>query len=227
MIIHDNFVQGSTEWYAARLGIPTSSSFDKIITPAHGHLSKSARSYCLYLAAEAILRTPLDSISHLEWVARGKEMEPLAVRQYQFTEDAEVRAVGFITTDDGQVGCSPDRLLVGARGALEVKCPAPHTHLGYLLDGPGDAYRCQVQGQIHVAELEFVDFYSWHPAMPPVLLRVFRDDSYIAKLAHALEQFSDMRHDILERCRMAGFFEGRVAFAGPVELLLEAQEGEL
>jgi hypothetical protein len=224
--ILDAFDQGSAEWYAARLGIPTSSNFDKIITPAKGDFSKSARAYAYYLAAEAILRTPLESISHLEWVGRGKEMEPLAVKQYAFTEDAAVRTVGFITTDDGQIGCSPDRLVdvqdsAGRwlRGGLEVKCPAPQTHIAYLVDGPGDNYKPQVQGQLYVAELDFVDFYSFHPSMPPVLRRTYRDEPYIAKLAAALRQFCDMKQEILALCRKVGFFAASDHVATPIDQL--------
>jgi hypothetical protein len=217
MIIHEEFQQGSTQWYAARLGIPTASSFDKIITPARGEFSKSARSYCFSLVAELLLKTPADSISHLEWVARGKEMEPWAVKQYAFTQDQEVRPVGFVTTDDALVGASPDRLLVGRNGALEVKCPSPQVHLGYLIDGPGDAYKCQVQGQMYVAELDFVDFYSWHPAMPPVLLRVERDEAFICKLVVALGQFNALKFEVLERCRSAGFFDAQPAVISPVD----------
>lgn len=226
MIVQTHYDQGSAEWYAARLGIPTASSFDKIVTPAKGDFSKSARAYCYYLAAETILQMPMESISHLEWVARGKEMEPQAVAQYVFTEEVEVRTVGFITTDDGLVGCSPDRLFdfqapggFWQRGGLEVKCPAPHTHLGYLVDGPGDAYKPQVQGQMYVAELDFVDFYSFHPSMPPVLRRTYRDEPYIARLAAALRQFNDMKFEVLDLCRQVGFFAPQERIATPIDQL--------
>ena len=40
--------QGSNEWIAARLGLPTASNFDKIITPG-GKLSTSSRKYGCFL----------------------------------------------------------------------------------------------------------------------------------------------------------------------------------
>lgn len=225
--IHQEFEQGSALWYAARLGIPTASSFDKIITPAKADLSKSARAYAYYLAAETILQTPLESISHLEWVSRGKDLEPMAVKQYAFTEEAQIRSVGFITTDDGLIGCSPDRLVDvqdGAgrwlRGGLEVKCPAPQTHIGYLIDGPGDSYKPQVQGQLWVAELDFVDFYSFHPSMPAVLRRTYRDEPYLTKLSAALRQFCEMKEEILALCRKTGFFAASDKVAPPIDQLV-------
>jgi hypothetical protein len=218
MIVRTDFQQGSAEWYAARLGIPTSSNFDKIITPAKGDFSKSARGYAMYLVAETMLGQTLESLDHIEWIARGKELEPQAARVYQALndlDDADMRAVGFVTTDDGMVGASPDRLVLD--GGLEIKCPAPHTHIGYLLDGPNDAYRPQVQGQLYVAELEWVDFFSWHPAMPPARVRFYRDEPYIQKLQSALVEFTDLRLSLLARARASGHFDTHETVSTPLE----------
>src|SRR5271163_3189981 len=174
--------QGSPEWINARLGIPTASNFDKILTPG-GKLSEQSRKYAFYLAAEHLLKRQLDSIDYLEWVARGKELEPDAVKNYEFLQEVETRQVGFITTDDGCIGASPDRLVVGAKGGLEIKCPSPQIHMGYMIDGFGKAYKVQVQGQMYVAELEFVDRYSFHPEMPPFLERTVRDEPFITQLS--------------------------------------------
>lgn len=206
-IIHRNIVQGTPEWWEVRLGIPTASCFDKIVTPAKGELSKQARAYAQYLVAEALLREPLEpDRPDPYWIAWGKQHEPLAAQQYAFTTDTELEAVGFVTTDDGRIGCSPDRLIIGQRGAVEIKCPAPQTHTGYLIDGPGLDYKCQFQGQMAVAELAYVDFYSFHPRMPPALYRIERDEPYIAKMSAALREFLAMRDEMLARAMASGFF---------------------
>lgn len=210
MIIHD-VIQGSQGWLSARLGIPTSSEFQKIITAAKGDLSKQARKYAHQLVAETLLGEPLDSgIGNMEWILRGKLLEPQAVQQYEFTTDTETRAVGFITTDCGRLGSSPDRL-IGQRAGLEIKCTAPATHMGFLIDGPGDDYRPQVQGQLAIAELEWVDLYGFHPALPPVQIRTYRDEGYITKMRAALTEFLDMRDVMLEQARRSGFFEAVTA----------------
>lgn len=216
MKIH-NVEQGTPEWLKLRLGIPTASEFDKIVTPAKGELSKSAVKYRNYLIAERLIGEPLDSVDNLMWVERGKLLEPQAVAQYQFTMDVETVPIGFITTDDGRIGASPDRLLVGQNGGLEIKCPAPQTHVGYSLDGPGADYRCQVQGQLWVAELDFVDFYSFNPAMPPVLIRTERDEPFIAKLAEAVTRFCDELDEAMERIRASGFVATRQSVRSVVE----------
>lgn len=197
--------QGSPEWFKLRLGIPTSSDFDKIITPAKGDLSKSARKYAYYLVAEALMGEPMESVEGMQWMERGKLLEPQAAQHYCFSNSVEVMRAGFITTDDGRMGCSPDRLIVGANGGLEIKCPAPQTHIGYKLDGPGHDYRAQVQGQLLIAELDWVDFVSFHPAMPHVQIRTYRDEEYIEKMIAALDEFCDLKDEMLERMRSSGF----------------------
>lgn len=213
-IIYRDIEQGTPEWWNVRLGIPTASCFDKIVTPAKCELSKSARSYAQYLVAEALLREPLEpERPDSYWVAWGKMNEPLAAQQYAFTTDTETELVGFVTTDDGRVGCSPDRLIIGQRGAVEIKCPAPQTHIAYLTDGPGLDYKCQLQGQMAIAELEFVDFYSFHPRMEPLTIRTYRDEPYIAKMGAAILDFLAIRDEMLAKAMASGFFAERLAVA--------------
>jgi hypothetical protein len=205
MKIHD-VEQGSPEWLTLRLGIPTASMFDKVVTPK-GKLSESSRDYAHRLIAERVLGRSLDSLDHLEWVVRGKELEPAAARMYAFEQGVETREVGFVTSDDGRMGASPDRLLVGQAGILEIKCPAPNTHVGYMLEGFGTKYFVQVQGQLLVTAAEFADRYSYHPDMPPVLNRTNRDEAFIRTLADALEEFNDGLEEKLERVRALGAFD--------------------
>ncbi len=209
--------QGSADWYFARLGIPTASCFDQIVTPAKGQLSKSSVKYAYRLITERLLNTPTESLEGQQWMERGKELEPRAVAQYEFVTEFETEPVGFITTDDGQIGASPDRLIKGKTIGLEIKCPAPHTHLGYLLDGPGETYRPQVQGQLYVAELERADFYSYHPRMPAYTLATPRDEPYIKLLAAALNAFNEQLFVMLERARRLGVFQAYERIVTPVE----------
>ena len=205
-MIEHQVIQGTDAWLALRLGIPTASEFHRVITAAKGELSKQARRYAHQLVAETLLGEPLDNpVGVLAAAIRGTTLEPQAVQQYEFTTDFETRVVGFVTTDDGRIGCSPDRLVAGG-GGLEVKCCAPATHMGLLLDGPDDGYRQQVQGQMMVAELPWVDLYAYHPALPPVLVRTYRDEPYIVRMREALEEFLAMRDAMLEQARASGFF---------------------
>ena len=96
-----------------------------------------------------------------------------------------------MTTDDGRYGCSPDRL-IAEDGLLELKCPAPHTHVRYLIEGcMDDEKRPQVQMQMLVTGRAWVDLVSYHPELPIVITRVERDVEYIALLAKVLDAFCD------------------------------------
>jgi len=217
MKIHD-CQQGTPQWYALRLGIPTASEFHKIVTPT-GKLSAQARRYAFRLVTEKLLNQTLTSLDNLEWIERGRELEPDAVRMYEFEEGAKTVPVGFITTDDGLLGASPDRLIDGRNAGLEVKCPAPHTHLEYMVDGFGNDYVPQVQGQMLVGELDYVDRYSFHPSMPPFRLRTYRDDQFIWNLAQALKQFTDQLHELTEKVKGMGYFQEQVRVQTPADEL--------
>jgi hypothetical protein len=227
MRIHD-VEQGSDEWRRLHLGIPTASEFDKIITAAKGELSKASKEYAYRLIAERLLRAPVLELNGIAYMDRGKALEPLAVRQYEFEHEVETQKVGFVTTDDGRIGCSPDRFVVRASGkgkkrkvqilgGVEVKCPAAHTHIGYIADGIDVKYRPQVQGQLLVAELDFVDLYSYHPMCPPVRIRTGRDEPFLKAMASALEQFNEGLEAMLERVKAAGTFQAFGSEPGVVE----------
>lgn len=197
--------QGSIEWIEARLGIPTASQFDRIITPKTMKLSESSAKYAWALIAEQILRAPVEGGSSA-FMQRGETLERKAVSFYEFNQDVETEPVGVILRDDRRAGCSPDRL-VGTDGLLEIKVPKVDTHIGYLLDADGIGYRAQVQGQLWIAERDWVDTLSYNPEMPNALVRVGRDEQFIRALASAVNQFNEMLDSMkLELQRRHGLF---------------------
>ena len=209
-----NVEQRTPEWKALHLGRPTASNFHRIVTPVKGDLSKQARGYAYQLVAETLLGRELDKP---RWTTpameRGIRLEPDAIQHYCFSNDAEIQKIGFVTTDDGRVGCSPDGFISGTRGGLEIKCPEDDNHIGIYIDGAGDEYKCQVQGSLAVAELEFWDLHVYHPELPSFTRRTHRDELYIAKLNAALREFLDIRDAMLAKARASGFFEERAALA--------------
>jgi len=186
MIVHQVDAR-SAAWFYLRLGKPTASEFHKIVTPT-GKLSTQAAGYAHGLLAELMLGHPLDS-PETQWMVRGQELEDEAISAYEFTQGVETQPGGFITNDQATYGCSPDRM-VGTEGILEMKCPAPNTHVGYLMSREIESEkRPQVQGQMLVTGCKWVDLMSYHPEMPPVVVRIKRDESYIALLKSSLDSF--------------------------------------
>ena len=185
-----NSEQNTPEWYAARLGIPTASEFDKILT-ATGKESTQADAYANRLLAEMIVGHPIKEFEGNGWTERGHEFEQEAANLYALQCDATPVKVGFVTDDAGTVGCSPDRL-IGDDGFLEIKNPAAHTHMKYLLDHEAlvKDYWTQVQGQHHVLRRTWGDIMSYFPEMPPVIVRMTPDSAYQTKLSGALARFN-------------------------------------
>lgn len=159
------------------------------------------------LTAERMLIDTLDDdIGFVKYVRDGQEREPQAVALFNFTNELTLEPGGFVTTDDGRLGASPDRLLKGGRQAVEVKCPAPQTQMRYLLDGPDDDYRAQVQGHLLVGEFEAVHFFTYHPQMPPFHRVTLPDKHYMLALRAALNAFCDALDVMTERARRIGAY---------------------
>lgn len=180
--------QGTPEWFACRMGIPTASEFDTVMAKGKGGGdSKTRRTYMLKLIGERLTGEPAYSYSN-DHMERGKVMEAEARNWYQFHTDADLRQVGFIR--GSTAGCSPDSL-IGSAGMAEIKTKLAHLQLDLLLSGelPSE-HKAQVQGQLWVAEREWVDFVSYWPKLPPFVKRIHRDEAYIAQIAAAVSQFN-------------------------------------
>lgn len=182
--------QGTAEWAQARAGIPTASCFDKILTAKKLELSKSSVVYRNQLLAERLVGYPIDFAPQTGWMERGIELEPEARAFYEMHFDVEVETVGFVLRDDEQVGGSPDGF-VGSDGGVDFKCPAIHTHVGYLLDPNklSDEYMMQAQGLMYLTGRQWWDLLSYHPELPHVRVRIMRDEAYIGAVDKALALF--------------------------------------
>jgi len=180
----NNHEQGSQEWLESRLGRPTASNFSKLLTPT-GKPSSSADAYINELIAQKITGE-LPEFYINDAMARGNELEPAAKTLYELTNDVEVVEVGLCLHGTLDCGASPDGL-VGDDGGIEIKCPLPHTHVSYLRDGKlPTKYIPQVQGCLWITGREWWDFMSYHPSMQDLIVRVYRDEAYIKKLADAV-----------------------------------------
>ena len=188
MIEHE-VEQGSPEWYLLRSTMPTASAFDKIIT-SQGKPSTQAKTYMNKLLANWLMAPDIDADDYQSaWMQRGQEFEEEARLWYEFRTSTDVRTVGFCTSDNEWYGCSPDGL-IGEDGGLEIKCPSPGVHTGYLLDRKlPTKYFCQVQGCLFVTGREWWDFVSYHPAIDPLVIRVFPDTDFQVELKQALHKF--------------------------------------
>ena len=193
----DQNEQGSPEWLAARLGIPSASMFAKIVT-TKGIWSASADAYINQLVAER-LTGEREEVFQSHHMLRGTELEPDARDLYSLMSDAEVTEVGFCLHDTLSAGCSPDGL-IGEEGGLEIKAPAPSTHVEYLRGGVlPSKYKQQVMGCLWITGREWWDFVSYHPTMKPLIVRVERDEEYIAALEKCVTKAVNLIEENVEK----------------------------
>lgn len=197
--VFNDIVQGTDEWRAVRMGLPTASVFATVMAKGKdGGASKTRRDLMYALAGEIMTGQPAESYESAEMI-RGREMEPDARAYYVYLSDEPVSQVGFIR--NGQKGCSPDSL-VGEQGILEIKTKKPAVLIEALLrDDIQPEHKAQVQGSMWVAEREWVDFLAYWPRMPKCLRRVKRDDQYIKELAAAVDVFNDELQSLVHRLR--------------------------
>ena len=191
-MIIENCTQGDETWFALRAGRPTASCFDQILTPKTMKPSAQAKKYLYTLAGERITGAKAESFQS-DWMKRGIEVEAEAKVLFSWLRDVEVQEVGLVYQDDKRLySASPDGLLVGETAGLELKCPAMHTQVGYLLDGslPGD-YIPQVQGSMFITGYPRWFFLSYYPGLPPFIIEVPRDDKWCATLKVTLNDFCE------------------------------------
>ena len=155
--------QGSEEWLKARLGIPTATGFENIVT-ATGKKSSGQIKYMAELIEESILGLQ-DNTFRSNFMERGNQLEPLARSAYEFITGNDVIQVGGVYLDEHkEVMVSPDGLIPKLKKGLELKCPKMSTHIRYLLEGGVPAeYIVQVQANLWVTGYDTWDFVSYCP----------------------------------------------------------------
>lgn len=184
-----NCVQGSTEWHALRCSIPTASEFSELVTPKWKvKEGDGPRSYTYAKLAAKVMGYAPESVNTFG-MNQGTLLESEAAPFVEFTYGLKIERVGFCTTDDGRAGCSPDGI-IGDDSGIEIKCPAPHTHLEYLADGVlPSCYVAQVQGCMFVTGRDSWRFLSYSRFFPPLFITVFRDPKAQESIGIALDLF--------------------------------------
>lgn len=184
--------QGSDAWKQERSGLFTGSRFADVLArnKKSGAPLKAYDDLIWQLVVERMTGKPVDGPSGyaLQW---GTDVEPYAREAYELETGNFVQQVSFITHDVFPfVGASPDGL-IGEEGGLEMKCPkSSAVHLERFISGVPDEYVPQIQGCMWVTGRNWWHFVSYDPRMPEshriLILRVERDNEYIAKLESAV-----------------------------------------
>ena len=200
MTVFRDLEQGTDEWLMARLGVPTASEFDAILTCGRGGKPSATRlTYMAKLAGERLTDEP--SAKFDTWdTRRGHALEPEARDLYAMLTNTTPELVGFISRGK-LLGASPDAL-IGSDGLLEVKSRLPHLQIPVILSGEVPTeHRTQLQVQMWVADREWCDYFSYSPGMRPFMKRVYRDEEFIAKASIELARFHEELENMIAKVR--------------------------
>lgn len=205
---HDDLVQGSDEWLAARCGMLTASEMKLIITPTLKIASNEKEKTHLYELLSQRITGYVEPHYISDDMLRGQADEVYA--RYLYGEHyAAVTECGFITNDKHgfMLGYSPDAL-VGEDGLIECKSRRAKYQIETILECvgadiiPAD-YMIQVQTGLIVSERAWCDFISYSGGLPMATVRVFPDakiqtaileaaEAFEARLAIRLQQYQDI-----------------------------------
>lgn len=194
--------QRTEEWFAARLGKVTASRVSDVIAKTKSGPSASRENYAVELALERITGRRREGFASAA-MRRGTELEPEARERYELETGNLVVEVGLIDHPSIPMsGASPDGL-IDDDGTQEIKCPEAKGHLATLRARKvPPEYVPQVQWQLACTGRQWCDFVSYDPDFPEhlqlIVIRVPRDDAYIATLEAEVTVFQEEIAQIVE-----------------------------
>lgn len=199
MKIHKGIEQGTPEWHALRAGKLTASCIEKILTPATLEPSKQAYGYAAQLAAERISGKCIDGIK-TSAMQKGNDLEPIA-KQIYHEQFHQIEEITFMENEglSFPYGASPDAILVGVNGGVEIKSlSAPKEYFDLMRTGEiAPARKLQMAGQILAGDLDFVDFVIYIEGLKMQPVRYYRDEELIKKIIIAGEVFEEMIKELM------------------------------
>jgi predicted phage-related endonuclease len=189
-----NAEQRSPEWFAARCGRLTASAASAMLATIKSGEAAARRDLRIKLVVERLTGQPQEDGYVNADMQRGIDLEADAFAAYEAHTGSVVERVGFLRHDELMIGCSPDGVLDGGTGILELKVPKSATHFRYLKEGKLPAeYVGQVMHTLWVTGAAYLDFCSFDPRFPEHLqlfvCRVPRVDIDVIAYAKCAEKF--------------------------------------
>ena len=201
---HD-MLQGSVEWYKARLGLITASALNKILTPTLKTANNAETKMQIFnLAAERALGAVDENFVSYA-MERGRLEEVEARKVYKKTYAEDTTECGIVINDDlgFPIGFSPDAL-VGEDGQIEVKSRMAKFQVQTVIQHMADPdpvtpipleFMLQVQGGLFVTKRKWCDFISYSNGVNMIVIRCFPDPIYQAAISLAVEKAEHQIND--------------------------------
>lgn len=120
---------------------------------------------------------------------RGKELEPIALARYAARTGRQMVPVCIQSLRVGWLRASLDGIAVDGAAAVEIKCGKSAYAATEKHGAVPRYYYGQVQHVLAITGLPSLDFFCHWPGEQDILLRVPRDDGYIAHLLQQEQAF--------------------------------------
>lgn len=200
-MIVDKCTQGSETWVNLKLGKPSASCANQIIT-TKGAVSKQREGYLYTLAAEIVTGKREEGYKSAA-MEMGNEREQESRDVYELLTGDVIEQVGVVYKDkEKKFLASPDGLCKKGKYGLELKNVLPKTQVGYLIDDKlPTAYFQQIQFSLYVTGLKFWMFASYSPGLHMFIKKVDRDEVFIRALGIQLESFNKELEEVVKRIR--------------------------
>ena len=186
--------QRSEAWFQARLGKITASRVADIMAKTKTGASASRGNYMIQLALERVTGTVEQTFTSPA-MQDGIDRELQARSLYEVTTGNFVSQLPFVEHPTIEwFGCSPDGLVDGNLGLIEIKCRNNANHWEVIKTGEiPKNYWIQIQAQLFCLEYEWNDYVGFNPNFPEksqlFIKRVYRDDKYIAEMETEIKKF--------------------------------------
>ena len=207
---NEALIQGSSEWFKARMGKVTASKLSDLMRKTKWGESTYKTRLRMELAIERITGKSASPNFMNQAMHDGVEREPDARKLFEAITGKEVALCGsFDHPEIVNTSASPDGLIRGEDAVLELKCPTHVTHAKNLLsDKMPKNYEYQVQWQIACTGSEYAYFASYHPDFPKDLrlkfVKVEKDVKLIAELEKAVREFDVEVEDLINKIKNIG-----------------------
>ena len=199
--------QRSEGWYVIRRGKFTASEIHKLMGVKG--FGKTGLTYIDEVVADMLSYESEDERFENKAMRWGVDWEPVAAAWYAKALNKELEERGFVLYSK-DAGASPDRLIVGEKKGIEIKCPFNRAnHLKHLklnnaaeLKAECPEYYWQIMFNILCLDYESWDFVSFDPRYREDLklfaLEIRRNDEDCKLLEQRLSEAIEIKNNILK-----------------------------
>ena len=193
-------VNTNEQWIEVRAGKFTASNASAFLADSRTKgetIGDSCKTLCHKVMAERTgWREERNPYMEFAAIRRGLVFESVARKLAEEKLGEKITECGFVETDDGWFGCSPDGLIEkdGKIDALvEIKCPEPMSFYKQLMNAAKPEYQQQMQMQMNICDCPRAYFVLYCPEVS--------DNVYVLKYTRGLKYQSKIeqrKKEVLE-----------------------------